>query len=133
VNKSDEMNEADIESMLLDAAVDDAIGLWEVTWWVESQYPDESPVARREMAERCLRSLVSRGFVKLFRGTRFTGDEMVVPQDQIDAELIDGRWDPSEADGEHTRFAATDAGNSYYQDLAKIRYPTDGGAGASTL
>jgi hypothetical protein len=113
------VNEAEVERMLLDHAVDDFTGLWEVNWWLDYRFPDESPATRRQMAESCLRNLVSRALVELFRGTTFQGDEVVVPVVEIDAALADDEWEPSAADKLHSRFLATDAGQSHFQDLGK--------------
>ncbi len=112
------MNEPDVERMLLEYAVDDYIPLIHIVWRLDHRFPDESPTARREIADRCLRKLVSRGLVELSRGIRFQGEQVTVPPAGIDAALVgDEDWEPSEEDEEHTRFFATDAGVRYYQSL----------------
>ena len=65
----------------------------------------------------CLRSLVSRGYVALYRGTAFHGEQTAVAAAEIDAALTDEEWEPSETDRQHTRFGATETGVRYYQGL----------------
>ena len=113
-----------VERLLLEYAVDDDVVPCQIIWRLDYRFPDEPPAARREMAETCLRSLVSRGLVVLLRGITFHGDETTVSVAEVDAALADEEWEPS-VGREHTRVRATVAGRSYYQNLGRVERPAD--------
>jgi len=114
-----------VEHEILDSGVDDYTGLWEIVWWLNGQFPGASPDERLDAARRGVGELLRRGWIELYRGDRFAGDE---PQDvatDIDAIFSDpAAWDaPRQEDKTHIRFAATDEGERAYFSTPRVESP----------
>ena len=113
------MTQEEVEATILEDAVGDYIGLWEINWIMNSLMPDASKRSKREVAEESLRALLLRGMVELFRGVSFLGDQVRVTTDDLDSALAAPHWQPSVAAREHIRVGATDAGRRAYYSRGK--------------
>ena len=68
----------EMERLALERAVEDFTGLWELAWDFDARFPgrgdDVVPNARKAIDD-----LLERGWVSLYRGVRFDGDQVAVP------------------------------------------------------
>ena len=103
------------ERAILFAAIEDYTGLWELRWELEAD-PSAPEKQLAQEAREALRSLLQEGFVSLFRGDRFAGEQTVVPPAEIESVLsVDSNWvEPEAGTRVHIRVGATAAGESAY-------------------
>lgn len=105
----------DLTPAILDLAVDDYTGLWEIRWRANALMPQASAEETYGAALAGTRELISCGFLSAFRGTRFPGDEVALSATEAAAVLEDPHsWDPPIRSGPHVRVAATEAGGRTY-------------------
>lgn len=111
------MTVMNLRASILDMAVDDFIGLWEILWRTRSLVPEGREEEVRLTATDQTRDLLEQGLVALFRGTRFAGDEVPLSRDEALAVLSDAdQWEPPpQGDATHVRLAATREGEKAYQ------------------
>ncbi len=96
----------DLITSILERAVEDYTGLWEL---LPLDTSNSSTAVRAEVQE-----LLKRGWVTLFRGISFDGDEKVVDS-EIDEVLRDKHsWRVPEGSQVHFRIGATVAGERAY-------------------
>lgn len=103
----------DLITSILERAVEDYTGLWELlpldTSGLSSSSADSCPAVRAEVQE-----LLKRGWITLFRGISFNGDEKVVDS-EIDEILRDKHsWQVPEGFRVHFRIGATVVGERAY-------------------
>lgn len=88
--------------------VDDYYGLWEVLHAVEGEFPQAPQPEVHALARRVLREMIREGSVEVFRGLSFSGEEIRVPDDEVDTELAEESWEMGGA-LEHIRVTSSDA------------------------
>ena len=90
--------------MILDLAADDYTGLWEFVWGAGAGNPEVAAPTRRELLRVALAKLIADGKVKLYRGTRFTGEETAIAANDTQ-ELLSRleSWEAPELNAEHLR------------------------------
>lgn len=105
-----------LTALVLDLATDDFFGLWELVWRVNAATNASSDVVTREQLRAEVVRLCTDGFVAVYRGRRFDGDEMVLGIDDAKAVLDDpSNWESAVAAAEHFRVAATDKADAEYR------------------
>jgi len=111
------MNRMSAEHLVLDLAVDDYTGLWEIVWGIEASHPNADMLTAVELAKRAVRTLLEQGYIELYEGSGFNGDEHRVPQSDRHAVLAtEAYWNPPlAADFAHVRVGATQAGEHAYE------------------
>ena len=104
------------ETMILDLAVDDFVGLWELLWRANAVAPTTEEATRRKEVEKALTALLERGAVTLYEGSRFAGEEAEIPRDRA-LRLVEQpvTWDPAGSGERHVRIAATESGEEQYR------------------
>jgi hypothetical protein len=94
--------------LVLDLATDDFFGLWELVWRVNAVTKSGSDVVTHEQLRAEVLRLCTDGFVAVYRGRRFDGDESVLGIAEAKAILDDrANWESAVAAAEHFRVAAT--------------------------
>ena len=92
------------EAMILDLAADDYTGLWEFVWGTAADDPEVAAVTRRELLRVTLAKLIADGKVRLYRGTRFTGEETAVSSSDAQELLTKlESWQAPESNAVHLR------------------------------
>lgn len=108
-----------LKRSILDMAVDDFTGLWEIAWRARSLMPEAGEEEIQLTATQQARDLVEQDLLALFRGVSFTGEEVQLSRDESLTAVSDrGEWAPPEAGAVHLRVAATEAGEKAYQRSA---------------
>lgn len=106
----------DLKLLVLDLATEDFIGLWEVAWRANSAAEPNGSPAMEERLRSDVTQLLVEGFVGLYVGIRFDGDEVQLDQEQASAVIKDpNNWLPSASGELHYRIAATDQGEAEYR------------------
>lgn len=111
------MNGMTAERMVLDLAVDDYTGLWEIAWGIEASHPNADMLTVVELAKRAVHSLLEKGYIEIYEGRKFNGDEHRILQPDRRAVLAtEAYWNPPlAADFAHVRVSATEAGEHAYE------------------
>jgi hypothetical protein len=106
----------DIRDSILEFAVDDYVGLWELVWRARSVSGTESndkSLRARVLAE--LKNLLSSGDVALYRGLTFNGDEALFTlQGALDHLDDDGNWLSPAPGVTHLRVGVKPSGERRY-------------------
>jgi len=104
--------------MILDLAVDDYTGLWELVWGVQSSTQEDERRSNIALLRTELEELVAQGAVAFFRGINFNGDEVAVSVDEVPGLLANNQsWEPPEPNSSHLRLLATEEGQRKYEQL----------------
>ena len=111
------MNRMSAEHLVLDLAVDDYTGLWEIVWGIEASRPNADMLAAGELAKRAVHALLEKGYIEIYEGRKFNGDEHRIPRSDRRAVLAtEAYWNPPlAADFVHVRVSATEAGEHAYE------------------
>jgi hypothetical protein len=104
------------EAMILDLAVDDFVGLWELLWRANTVAPAIEETVRRTEVQKALAALLEREAVSLFEGSRFAGEECQIPRERA-LRLINEpvTWDAVGPGEHHIRAGATVSGEEEYR------------------
>jgi hypothetical protein len=106
----------DVATSILERAVEDYTGLWELIGATQAAMPHSTPTELRSAAENELRKLLERGWITLYRGVSFDGDQNAVTTAADDSLAEERNWHPPESRSEHLRIGATSAGERAYYD-----------------
>jgi len=111
------MNVISAEHLVLDLAVDDYTGLWEIVWGIEASDPNADMPTAVKLARGAVEALLERGYIEVYEGSNFNGDEHRVSQSERRAVLAtEAYWNPPlAADFAHVRVGATKAGEHAYE------------------
>ena len=103
--------------MILDLAVDDFTGLWELVWRADTVFASVAPTERLRMLQAEVTALVEGRFLDVFEGTRFGGDEQTVAPSTAVILLAEPKsWEPPPVGARmHYRIAATPKGRASYE------------------
>src|SRR5258705_5467922 len=115
------MKATEIQRRILSLATEDFYGLWEVPAVVKDVFPDLDEQHARELSEKILRELIDRHLIRIYRGTRFAGEERPLADTESESALTDAsnwRHDVSIAK-EHVRISATEIGEREYYNLTE--------------
>lgn len=104
----------DLQRSILDRAVEDYTGLWELIDDPETSSPRRSPAEVHAGINTAVAQLLERGWIALYRGVSFDGDQHVVTKAANDILNARRNWSPPEGDEEHFRIAATPQGERAY-------------------
>lgn len=100
----------DFDSMILDLAGDDFTGLWEFVWGAAANVPKADPQALLDQLRSDVELLIRTGKLRLYRGTRFTGEqELVADQDAAALLAVPANWAPPEVGRDHLRVLTNEA------------------------
>jgi hypothetical protein len=115
------MKVTEVEQEILSLATEDAYGLWEVLPVVRKFFPGLDERETREVAERTLHQLIARNLIRLYRGTRFAGEEKPLASAENETALSDARsWNENApSTQEHVRIVATELGEREYYRLTQ--------------
>jgi hypothetical protein len=96
-------------SMILDLAGDDYTGLWEFLWGASAAMPDRDRGELVEQLRADVETLINKGELMAYRGSRFSGEELPIPLRDVPAVLADSKqWDPPHAGSSHVRVLTTE-------------------------
>lgn len=120
------MNLKPEEHKILELAVEDFYGLWEVIGVLRSFFPGSDPVEIQQIAERIVKELLLRRLVTVVLRRAGSAQEVVIRDDEIEDVLLSERvWREPTADSHQILVAATEEGERlYYSKDARLR--TDG-------
>jgi hypothetical protein len=106
----------DIKPLILDSAVEDFIGLWEIKRLMrDAGIETANDSEMRRVALPALGALLNEGLVALFRGVQFAGEEKEIPLEQALALLQQpNSWKPVLPNNPHLRLCATAKGGGEY-------------------
>ena len=108
------MNLAALRRAILDLAVDDYTGLWEVLWLLQGIVRDTSEQTTT-LGRRLVSEMMKDGSLQLYLGRSFTGDEHQVLGDDRNRLLeSDTYWNEPLAEYPHLRVVATEQGEREY-------------------
>ena len=105
------------EAELFYDAADDFFGLWESIAGMRSLFPNYSDTRLREVAEKTLRSLISKGWIALYRRKAFEPEGIPLAPHEVEAALAnDENWQPPTAVGsDEICYSATEEGDHAYR------------------
>ena len=104
-----------IQHQLLELAVEDYYGFWEIIWRVRNLLPNSTASQLSEIAATALRDLLSRGWVALYRQVLDTGERTPIEPSEVEAVLADPRsWAEPTSDLTPIVFGATEEGERAY-------------------
>ena len=116
------MNQSDRQREILELAVEDLYGLWEIIWRLRSRFPDSKASELRNIAEATVRELVTRGYVVLYRRSKAPERETLLTVDEADTILsIQTSWDDPIGDSVQILIGATEEGKHAYYSLEEGR------------
>jgi len=101
---------------ILDLAVDDYTGLWEVVAAMRKIYPERNDLDLKDTAVIAIKQLLKEGFIGVYRGNNFSGEETKLKAAEAFAALSDERnwaWGAPKLH-DHIRLAATGEGERAY-------------------
>jgi hypothetical protein len=103
--------------MILDLAVDDFTGLWELVWRADTVFESVPATDRLRMLQSEVTALVDDRFLDVFEGVRFGGDEQEIAPAAAVVLLADpASWEPPPVGAsKHLRIAATPKGRARYE------------------
>jgi hypothetical protein len=105
-----------LQRTILDLAVEDYTGLWELVWRVRTVSPSRSEDEARSEAMRTTRQLIEEGLLDLYSGISFTGEQERLDSSDARAVLDNvENWAAAESGAPHYRIAATIAGEAAYR------------------
>lgn len=110
------MNLISATNAILDLAVDDYTGLWEVAAAMREIYPNRSDFDLRNIAVNAIKQLLRDDYIRIYRGDNFSGEETTLKPAEACAALSDEKywtWEAAEL-REHIRLAATGKGEMAY-------------------
>jgi hypothetical protein len=103
------------EYKILELAVDDFFGLWEVIWSLRSVFPGSNQVEIRDIAERALRELLLKGWIFLARRSAISAPEVLIQDNEVnDVLLNEETWREPTRDSMQILVAATEEGERIY-------------------
>ncbi len=102
---------------------EDYIGLYEIIWRLNTIYPDAAIGAKYSAADSALRSLLSAGHVRLFRG--FSADpqsrtEPIANADHDELLRNPVSWYPGSLGHPTVTYDSTDTGELRYRELYQL-------------
>jgi hypothetical protein len=109
------MTPTELRRALLDLAVDDYTGLWEVLWLCQGKLPDADLQQTLVLARCLVKEMLRDGSLQLYLGSSFTGDErQVLGDDRSHLLESDIYWNEPLAEYPHLRVVATEQGEREY-------------------
>lgn len=109
------MSPSTIQFEILETAVEDFYGLWEVVWGLHNLLPDSGESGLRSVAEREIRELLAKGWVSLFRRNGAEGEERPLPPDEVESAVLDQKnWEEPKANSMQILIGATEEGERVY-------------------
>lgn len=109
---------------ILDLAVEDYYGLWEIEDVVARGLPEPEIARAREVSRSLMLELADGGLIEFYLGTRFAGEERPLAVDEMpDFLVVDRYWDAAGPTSEpHVRIGATKKGEEQLQ----VENPSEG-------
>ena len=105
----------DSRNVVLDLAVDDYVGLWELIWRVREIAPPGQFSAVAAIGAT-VSLLLESGMVQMWVGRSFSGEERLVPLDESRRHLAtEEAWRPAQVGESYYRIAATPQGKDEYE------------------
>jgi hypothetical protein len=101
---------------ILDLAVDDYTGLWEVVAAMREIYPNHNDLDLKDTAVNAIKQLLKDDYIHIYQGDNFSGEETKLKPAKACAALSDEKywaWEAAEL-REHIRLAATGKGEKAY-------------------
>lgn len=106
-----------LEFYLLDDIIDDYYFLWEILSFMEGFRPELNESDRIEATFDILNSLLVKGYIEVYKGVYFNGDEEIIPDFKITTDFILNHkddWKIKEFGKINYRFSVTDKGDKAY-------------------
>jgi hypothetical protein len=115
----------DITPVVIDMAVEDWTGLWEVIWHLNTDYPELAPEQKEQTADHAIRDLLARGLIRLVNFEEIGNEEQAIPGEDTDHVLQQHRnWlPPAIPFSKHVRFVATEAGIKIWRQNMGLEPP----------
>ena len=103
--------------MILDLAVDDFTGLWELVWRADTVFASVPAPQRLQMLQSEVAALVEGRSLDVFEGIRFGGEEQRIDPATAAVLLAEpASWEPPPVGAsKHFRIAATPTGRAGYE------------------
>jgi hypothetical protein len=110
------MKQLSSKHAILDLAVEDFIGLWEVVAAMRDLFPGKNESELRGIAFSVVRQLLEDGLITFYRGREFGGEEVILQPEEAHHVLSkDSNWEWNAPTlPEHIRLIATDKGDEAY-------------------
>ena len=99
---------------ILDLAVEDYYGLWEILGLVSSLHPSLTLIDAEQLARDALLAEIAADVLVLYSGIAFGGEEAPISAADSRVALDLADWGPKLPSERHLRFTATDAGCALY-------------------
>lgn len=104
----------DVDRDILELAVEDLYGLWELVWRAKRRYPETSDSDVRAIVQDSVRRLLGEGLISLYRRAAEDNFAAVSPR-SAESILTDPRnWDEPRSDPLEFRVGATEQGKRQY-------------------
>lgn len=104
----------DLNSAILGRSVEDYTGLWELLGEAEGVIPSATREELRSAALSSLALLLDRGWIAVYRGVRFDGDQKELAASERDLLSELKYWDTPTGRSDELRIGATTAGEAAY-------------------
>jgi hypothetical protein len=109
------MNTILYQQKILELAVEDVYGLWEILWGLQSEFPNGAQSELRREAESALRELLRKGWVCVLRRNSTTDEAIQLQPAEASAALADqSNWDEPGIDSAQIVVGATAEGERAY-------------------
>jgi len=103
------------QQKILELAVEDVYGLWEILWRLQSEFPNSSTADLRQTAESALRGLLRKGWISVGRRSGGAGETAPLRPAETEAALVDRKnWDEPALDARQVVVGATAEGERIY-------------------
>ena len=109
----------DLRATILDLAVDDFTGLWEIVWRGQSLMPEVPDDHVIQEAKKHALALIESAALAVFRGRKFDGDQVQLSTTEAIAAASEQNNRRAPDHGQtHIRVAATEAGERAYRGMS---------------
>jgi hypothetical protein len=126
------MNRTTGKREILEMATEDFCGLWEIIWRLRDLFPQCLTSELRNKAESAVRELSAKGLIELYRRVGVSGEEKLIPIDEVDRVLSDtASWEEPSKAAVQMLLATTAKGERvYYQKKPNMEVEGKSGKGA---
>jgi hypothetical protein len=116
------------QQKILEWAVEDAYGLWEILWGLQGKFPNRTKTELRQVAESEVRELLRKGWISVSRRSGATDEDTPLQRDEAEAALGEEKnWDEPATAAIQVVVGATATGEHiYYEDQLGVSTEQEG-------
>ena len=109
------MKAIDAQKKILELATEDSYGIWEIIWGLRDLYAASSEAELRSIAEKVIREMLAKGWIRLLLRRGAMGEEIEVRPDELDSALSNSNsWKEPAANSFQLLLGITQKGEQVY-------------------